>query len=193
MAGERRHFPHGDVQIGVGIAGCIGEGRFFQTDFAGALGQHGAEFGFIAAERLGYGDAGIVGGVDNDAVDEVVQFHPAVDGRKHCRAVRWRPALAPGVLTDGEFSVELEAALLDFVEHEFEGHELGKARGRHQLVAVLLEQNAVAVGIEQEALGTPSLKGLVLFGGHVRGGVRTDNGGQQTDLTAHEAHPGSKT
>ena len=95
-------------------------------------------------------DAGVVGGIDDDAVDQVVDFHAAVDRRKHGRAVRRRPALAPGVLADGEFVVELDVALLDFVEHEFERHQFGEARRGDELIAVLVVQNAVAVGIEQD-------------------------------------------
>ena len=117
----------------------------------------------------------------------------AVNGGKHRGAMRRRPALTPRVLADGEFIVELEAALLDFVEHEFERHELGEARRRDQLIAILLEQNAVAFGIEQDGVGNGDLKGLVLFGGHVRGGVSDDNGGEQTGHDSTQSPPPRQT
>ena len=115
--------------------------------------------GLVAGQTFGDGDAGVIGGIDDDAVDEVVEFHVAVDGGEHGRAVRRRAALAPGVLADGEFVVELDAALLDLVEHEFERHQLGEARRRDKLIAVLVEQKAVAVGIEQDRVGDAGLEG----------------------------------
>ncbi len=149
---------HGDAQARVGIAGRIGEGRMLQADFAGALGQHLAKGGFVAGQPFGDGDAGIVGGIDDDAVDEVVQAHLAMDGRKHRGAVRRRPTLAPSVFADGELLVELELALLDLVEDEFQRHQLGKTCRRDRLISVLLEQNAVGLGVEQDGVGDAGLK-----------------------------------
>ena len=179
MARERRHLAGGDAQIGIGIAGGVGEGRLFQADLARPFGQHGAELGLVAGERFGDGDAGVVRGIDDDAVDEVVELHLAVDGGEHRRAVRRRPALAPGVLADGELVVELDVTLLDFVEHEFERHQLGEARRGDELVAVLLVKNAVAFGIEQQRGGSAGLESLVLLDGHVRGGMSGGNGRDQ--------------
>ena len=149
---------HGDAQARVGIAGRIGEGRMLQANFAGALGQHLAEGGFVAGQPLGDGDAGIVGGIDDDAVNKVIQAHLAMDGREHGRAVRRRPTLAPGVLADGELLVELELALLELIEDEFQRHQLGKTCRLDGLVGVLLEQNAVGLGVEQDGVGDAGLK-----------------------------------
>ena len=42
---------------------------------------------------------------------------------------RRRAALAPGVLADDEFVLELEPPALEFVEHDLGSHQLGQARG----------------------------------------------------------------
>ncbi len=93
--------------------------------------------------------------------------------------MRRRPALAPGVLADGKLVFELEVTLLDFVEYEFERHQLGEARRGHELVAVLLVKNAVAFGIEQQRGGGAGLESFVLLDGHVRGGMTGCNGRDQ--------------
>ena len=71
MARELGHVARGDAQIGVGETGRIGEGRILQPDLARPLGQELAERGLVAGERLGDRDAGVIGGIDDDALDQV--------------------------------------------------------------------------------------------------------------------------
>jgi len=134
------------------------------------------KLGFVAGQRLGEGDARIIRRVDDDAVDEIVQFYAAVDGGEHRGAVRGRPALAPSVVADDVLVGELDAALLDFVEHEFKRHQFGEARRGNELIAVLLEQNAVALGIEHQRGRHAGLESLVLLDVHVRGGMSGSKG-----------------
>ena len=117
-----------------------------------------AERGLVAGERFGDRDAGVVGGIDDDALDQVGHFDLAVNGGKHGRAVRRRPAFAPGVFADGVSVVELDAALLDLVEQIFQRHQLGEACRLDGLIGVFLVQYAVAVGIEQDRGGHAGLK-----------------------------------
>jgi len=60
--------------------------------------------------------------------------------------------------------VEFDLALLDLIEQVFKRHQLGEAGRRHQLIAILLEQHAVAVGVEQKCGGNAGLKTFGLFG-----------------------------
>ena len=164
MCARARQFARRHPQVGIRIAGRVGEGRFLQADLARALGQQRAERVLVAGQRFGDRDAGVVGGVDDDAVDaDRPTFIAAVDRGEHGRAARRRPALAPGVLADDELVVELEPALFDLVEHVFERHQLGEARGRDKLIAVLFVQDAVAVGIEEERGGNVGVEGFVLL------------------------------
>ena len=64
-----RQLARRDAQVRVGIAGGVGEGRIFEPDLARALGQHGAERGLVAGDAFGERDAGIIGGIDDDALD----------------------------------------------------------------------------------------------------------------------------
>jgi hypothetical protein len=151
---ELGELAHRHPKVGIRVAFGIGEGRVLKPDLASALGQHLAKRRFIAGNTVGYGDTGIIGGVDNDALDQVRYFHLAMDRGEHGRAVRRRPALAPGVFGNDEGIVELDGAFLEFVENELQRHQLGKACRCDQLVAVLLVKDAVAVRIEQECRGT---------------------------------------
>ena len=54
----------------------------------------------LPASAFGEHDAGVVGGLNDHAVQQVVDRDPAVDRREHGRAVRRRAALSPGVLAD---------------------------------------------------------------------------------------------
>ena len=65
-----RHLARGDAQIGIGETGRIGEGRVLQPDLARPLGQQRAERGLVAGERFGNRDAGVIGGIDDDALDK---------------------------------------------------------------------------------------------------------------------------
>ncbi len=171
MAGELGHVAHRDAQIGIGEPGRVGEGRVLQPDLARPLGQHFAESGFVAGERFGDRDAGVVGGIDDDALDQIRHRDPAVNGGKHGRAVRRRAALAPGVFADDELVVELDAALLDLVEQIFQRHQLGETCRLDRQIGVLVEQHAVAVEIDQNRGGNAGLEALPFFGG--RGSRRT--------------------
>ena len=186
VARQLRELAHRDAQIRVRVAGGVGESRLFQPDLPRALGQQGGESRLVAGHAFGERDAGVIGGIDDDAVQQVVYLHAAVDRRIHGRAVRRRPALAPRVFADEDLVLELESALLDLVEGVFQRHQLGEARRRHELVAVLLEQDAVAFGIHQDGVGDAGLEGLVLFRRHARRGMSGGDDGCRRQHAAGE-------
>ena len=105
-----------------------------KPDLARALGHHHAEDRLVAGQSLGERDAGVVARLDDDAAQKVVDLHPAVDRREHAGGARRRAARAPGVLADDDFIVERDIALLDLVEHELGGHQLGERSGIDQFV-----------------------------------------------------------
>ena len=65
------------------------------------------ELGFVAGDAFRERDAGVVAGLDDDAVQQVLDRDLAVDRREHARCARRRAALPPGVLADDEFVVGL--------------------------------------------------------------------------------------
>ena len=70
----------------------------------------------------------------------------------------------PGVLGNHELAVELDAALLDLVEDDLEGHDLRHARRRELLVGGLLEQDRAGIGVEQDRVRGECLEALRLRG-----------------------------
>ena len=164
MAREDAQFARGDVRAGIGQAVGIGEHRFGEADFARALSHLIGEIGFIAGQPFGQHDAGIVAGLDDHAVQQIVDGNLAVDRREHGGAVRGRAALAPGILAHGVFVGELDAAFFKLVEHVFGGHQLGEAGREDELVGVALEQHAAVLGVDQDGVRRADRR-LVLVAG----------------------------
>ena len=73
-------------------------------------------------------------------------------------------------------SVELEPALLDLVEHDLRGHQLGEARRRNELVGALFEQHAAAVGIDQDRVRGRGLEPVAGLGARHRIGSGEGSG-----------------
>ncbi len=166
MAREHRQLACRHLLVRIGQPVRIGEYGFGKADLARALGQLDAEIGFIAGDPFGQHDAGIVAGLDDHAVQQVVDGNLAVDRREHGGAVRGRAALAPGILAHDVFVGELDAAFFKFVEHVFGGHQLGEAGREDQLVGVALEQHAAVLGVDQDGMRRADRR-LVLVAGHV--------------------------
>src|SRR5471032_1008044 len=163
------------LRVGIGQAIGITEHRFGEADLARALSHLIGEISFIAGNPFGQHDAGIVAGLDDHAVQQVVDGNLAVDRREHGGAVRGRAALAPGILADGVFVGELDAAFLDFVEHVFGGHQLGETGREDELVGVALEQHAAVFSVDQDRVRRADDR-LVLVAG--RFFFRRDRGGR---------------
>ena len=73
VAREPGQFPHRHLVAGVGQPVGIAEGRFGQTQLAGALGHEVAGKGaLVAGHALGERDAGIIAALDDGAMQEIV-------------------------------------------------------------------------------------------------------------------------
>ena len=141
----------------------IAECRFGQADLARPRGQFFGEFQFVAGDPFGQHDAGIVGGLNDDAVQQIVHADLAVEHGKHGGAVRRRAALAPGIFAHPVFVGEVDAALLELVEDVFGGHQLGEAGRIDQLVGVALEQHRAVIAVDQDRVRRGDRR-LVLLG-----------------------------
>jgi hypothetical protein len=93
--------------------------------------------------------------------------------------MRWRPTLSPGILTDDVFVVGFDPALLDLIEQKFKGHQFGETCRRNQLIAVLVVQDTVAFGVEQNCRGCAALKSLLFFARAGRCGLSNHQRGKQ--------------
>jgi len=103
-------------------------------------------------------DAGVVRGLDDHTVQQIVDRHFAVDRHEHARRVRGRTAAPPGVDADVEFIARLELVLLEQVEHYLRRHQLGEARRRNEVVGGLFEQHAAALGFDENGVWRCGLK-----------------------------------
>ena len=92
----------------------------------------------VTGDALGERNTCVVAGMDDDALDQVGDLHPAMNGGEHGRAAGRRPALAPGIRADDELFLQGEVAFLDLVEDNLRRHQLGEARRRNELIGVLL-------------------------------------------------------
>jgi hypothetical protein len=91
--------------------------------------------------------AGVVAGLDDDAVQQVADGHLAADLDEHPRT-----AGTPGVFADGHRVVLADLATTDFQGGDVGGHQLGQAGWRQALVTVVLDQH-VAAGRVHEYVG----------------------------------------
>ncbi len=109
---------------GVGQARGVGEVRLGHAELAGALGHLLGEGRLAAGEALGHHDAGVVAGLHDDAVDEVVDPHLGAGLDEHARAFH-----RLGVRGDEELGVLGDAAVAERLEEHVERHQL-RHRGR---------------------------------------------------------------
>ena len=158
VARQLAQFARRDPHLRIGQTIDVGEVRLGQSDLAGAVVHHPHELGFVAGDAFGERNAAVIGRLDHDALQQVLDLHPAVQRRVHGRAVRRRTALAPGVDADDVFVVEADVAKLELVEHHIDGHQLGEARRRHQSVGLLLEQDGSGFGFDQERVRRQDLR-----------------------------------
>ena len=194
MAREHGELARGHPLAGIGQPIGIGECRFFQAELARAFGQLVAELALVAGERLGEDDAGVVGRLDDHAVQQVVDADPAVQLGEHGGAARRRAAVTPGVFADLVFVGELDLALLDLMEDVFRRHQLGEAGRRDQRVGLVLVEHAAVLGDQDGVRGADAGR-VILAGGrsrpaHADGQQRRgqDRDDQPTNLKRHLAH-----
>jgi len=86
--------------------------------------HHLHEGGLGARDVLGERHRGVVAGLHDHALDEVLDRHLLA----HSTNIR-EPSCFPGVLADGHHVVELDASFLEGAEHAVGRHDLGEARG----------------------------------------------------------------
>ncbi len=123
VARQHRQLTHRHLVAGIGQPVGIGEGRFRHAQFPRPLGQHTAKARSLPAmPSASTMQASLPLGM-TAAVQEVVDGDLAVNGGKHGRGARRRPALAPGVLADVVFVGQLEVALLEGVKNGFDRHQ----------------------------------------------------------------------
>ncbi len=136
----------------------IGESRLRKADLARPLGELLGEIKLAARDALGEDDGAVIGRLNDHAVDERVDRHLAVQRGEHRRAMRRRPAGAPGMFAHRIFVGQLDLAGLEQMEDIFRRHQLAETRRIDQLVGILLIKNAAAFGLDQDGMrrGSPS-------------------------------------
>ena len=125
--------------------------RMRHAELGRALVHQRGEILLRAADALGERDRRVVARLDDQALQEVVDAHLAVNVQKRRRAVAVAAAGAPGIFGDVELVVEMQPPFLELAEDDLGGHQLdrGGAPG-HRLVGALLEQHRAAFEILDE-------------------------------------------
>ena len=150
-------------------SGRVAKGRFRETELARLLRHDAGKRFLIARHALGDGHAGIVAGLHDDALQELLQGLLRVDRDHHGGRAGRRAAVAPGVDAHEEFVLELDLPGLQRFEDDGQRHELAHAGGRHEFVGVVLEQHCARIGVHQDRLaGLCGDFGLRLRGGRGR-------------------------
>ena len=146
-----REFARRDLLVRIGQAVRIGEDRFGQADLARALGH------LARRTRLRCRRCASASTMQASLADWMIMpCSRSSTGTLLCSAANMvepcdgAPPLRQAFSLTTYSSVELDAALLDLVEHVFRGHQLGEARREDQLVGVALEQHAAVFRVDQD-------------------------------------------
>jgi hypothetical protein len=108
-----------------------------------------------AGQALGDHDTGIVARLHDDAAQKVLDRNPLADLDEHLRA-----AHAPGFLAHGELVVELQAAVMQALEHHEHGHQLAHRGRRQRLIGILGIQHLTRIVVDQDRCPGEGLVGL---------------------------------
>ena len=162
MPGERDELTHRDDLAFCRQAVGILEHRFGEPDLARALGHQRGKILLRSGQAFGDSDAGIVGRLDDHALDQVLDPDLRVELGEHGRAARLRAAFRPGVLADGERVVHRQPADFQRMEHHFHRHQLGERGGRDELVGVLRIEDRAGLGVDHHGLFGARLEQLGL-------------------------------
>ena len=85
VARQLGELPGGGLMLGIGQAGGVLEHRLLQAELAGPA-RHLVGKGLLGAgNALGNGYAGVIGGLDDHALHQVLELHPGIQLRIHCR------------------------------------------------------------------------------------------------------------
>ncbi|MNO73923.1 hypothetical protein D3C76_649010 [compost metagenome] len=110
---------------------------------------------FAAGNMLGDRDAGVVAGLDDDAVQQIVEADLGADLDEHARTTG-----TPGVFADRYRIVLTDLAATDFQGRDVGRHQLGQAGWGQTLVAVVLDQDVAARSFhEHVGLGSELRRG----------------------------------
>ena len=142
--------------------------RMRHAEFGGALVHQRGEIVLGAGESLGQRDRRVVAGLDDEAAEQVLDAHLAVDVEEHRRPVRMGAAGAPGVFRHLKLVVEIQPAFLQFVKDDLGGQHLGGRRRRHRLVGVLFEQDRAALVVLDQSERRDGLKAIGCARPHAR-------------------------
>ena len=131
--------------VGIGQAGGVAELGAGHAQLLRLGGHHLGE-GFLgAAEPLGHHDSHVVGGLQDDRQDRLLD-RDLVAGAD----AQFRRRLGGGVFGDGELLIEFQPAGLDRFEGEIDRHHLGERGGIPAGMGIDRLQHRAALGIDDD-------------------------------------------
>ncbi len=153
MGREADEIAGADAVLRVRQAGRIGKGRALQAELGGAR-RHAAGKGrlrlrpALARHALGEDQAGIIGEIDDHALEEIENRHLGFQRREHGGRARGRAAGAPGMFGDAIGRRFRDLATLQGIEGDFRRHQLGQRGRRQGLIGILRQQHGARLGID---------------------------------------------
>ena len=127
--------------------------RARHADLQGVLIHQIDEHRLAPRDMLRERDRGVIARLHDHALDEILDADLRADFHEHARAV-----LIPGVRADAHLVVELDAAVLQRMEHGVCGHQLREARGFKPLILVGGRQHLAADVVHQEVAARLDLR-----------------------------------
>ncbi len=125
----------------------VHEVAVFHAELGGPAVHQAGEGVGAAGQEFGHGDAGVVAGLDDDALVQVIDGDLLAHLDKHLGGVG--VVLGPGVLADGHHVGALDVPLQQLLADDVGGHHLGQTCGRQALFGVLLGQHLTGVVVDQ--------------------------------------------
>ncbi len=110
------------------------------------MGIHQIGKGRLAAgDMLRKRNAGIVAGLDDHALEQILQRHPLADFDKHLGT-----AGAPSLLADQDLIRQGKIAFRKLAKDNIGGHDFGQAGGFEALIGIGLAEHLTAVVLDQQ-------------------------------------------
>ena len=121
--------------------------------------HHVGEGVFTAGNVLSQRNAGVVTGLNDYAMQQVIYRGLAIERQEHSGATRRCTTGAPGMLTDWHQILLTDLAFTNFQSRNVSRHQLGQTRGGQPLITIVFHQYLARRRIHQH----------IRLGGELRG------------------------
>ncbi|MNU59126.1 hypothetical protein D3C71_482850 [compost metagenome] len=152
MLGKAHHVPGRRLVAGIGKPRGIGKGAAAHAKFARPRRHALGKGGIRARHAFGDDNAAIIGVLDDDAGQEIIDADGGFQRREHGRGARRRTARAPGIFRDGISGLRRHLTLGQRIQHHLHRHQLGERCRWKRLILILRKKHRSRFGIDHIGL-----------------------------------------